>query len=147
MKTGICALLGVVGGAIASAFGGWDAALNTLVFFMALDYVTGLVVAGVFRRSDKSENGALESRAGWKGLLRKGMNLVIVSVACHLDMLLGTDFVRNATIIAFVINETLSIVENAGLMGVPLPGVIADSLEALKRKSGALDGKERDHGE
>ena len=118
MKTGICALLGIAGGAIASAFGGWDAALNTLVFFMALDYVTGLVVAGVFRRSDKSENGALESRAGWKGLIRKGMNLAAVFVACRLDMLLGTDFVRNATIIAFVINETLLIVENAGLMGV-----------------------------
>ena len=112
---------------------------------MGLDYLTGLVVAGVFRRSDKSENGALESRAGWKGLLRKGMTLAVVFVACRLDMLLGTSFVRDATVIAFIVNETLSIVENAGLMGVPLPPAVADSLEALKRKSGMSDGEERAH--
>lgn len=146
MKNTICALLGIVGGAIASAFGGWDAAFKTLVFFMALDYITGLIVAGVFRRSDKSANGALESRAGFKGLLRKGMTLAVVYVACQLDLLLGTAFVRDATIIAFVVNETLSIIENAGLMGVPVPAVVVNSIEVLKRKAEAPDGKETDHG-
>ena len=146
MKNTVCALSGIVGGAIAAAFGGWDAALNTLVFFMALDYITGLIVAGVFRRSDKSANGALESRAGFKGLLRKGMTLAVVYVACRLDLLLGTAFVRDAVVIAFVVNETLSIVENAGLMGVPIPPVIVNSVEILKRKSEAPDGKENEHG-
>ena len=145
MKNTICALSGILGGLIASAFGGWDASLNTLVFFMGLDYLTGLIVAGVFRRSDKSENGALESRAGWKGLLRKGVTLAVVFVACRLDMLLGTAFVRDATVTAFVVNETLSFIENAGLMGVPLPPAVADSLEALKRKSGMTDGGEHAH--
>ncbi|MBQ9617357.1 MAG: phage holin family protein [Oscillibacter sp.] len=145
MKNTVCAALGVLGGLISASFGGWDASLNTLVFFMGLDYLTGLVVAGVFRRSDKSENGALESRAGWKGLLRKGMTLAVVFVACRLDMLLGTSFVRDATVIAFVVNETLSIVENAGLMGVPFPPAVADSLETLKRKAGMSDGKEGAH--
>ena len=141
MKNTVCAALGVLGGLISASFGGWDASLNTLVFFMGLDDLTGLVVAGVFRRSDKSENGALESRAGWKGLLRKGMTLAVVFVACRLDMLLGTSFVRDATVIAFVVNETLSIVENAGLMGVSLPPAVTDSLEALKRKAGMSDEK------
>ena len=145
MKNTVCALSGIVGGAIASAFGGWDAALKTLVFFMALDYVTGLIVAGVFRRSDKSANGALESRAGFKGLLRKGMTLAVVYVACRLDLLLGTAFVRDAAIIAFIVNETLSIIENAGLMGVPVPAVVVNSIEVLKRKSEAPDGKESGH--
>lgn len=146
MKNTVCALSGILGGAIVSAFGGWDAALNTLVFFMVLDYVTGLIVAGVFRRSDKSANGALESRAGCKGLLRKGMTLAVVYVACRLDLLLGTSFVRDAAVIAFVVNETLSIIENAGLMGVPIPPVIVNSVEVLKRKSEAPDGKENEHG-
>ena len=145
MKNTVCALSGILGGAIASAFGGWDAALKTLVFFMALDYVTGLIVAGVFRRSDKSANGALESRAGFKGLLRKGMTLAVVYMACRLDLLLGTAFVRDATVIAFVVNETLSLIENAGLMGVPVPAVVVNSIEVLKRKSEAPDGKESDH--
>lgn len=74
MKEWICTAIGVAGSFIASMFGGWDAALATLVIFMAIDYVTGLIVAGVFHNSGKTENGALESRAGWKGLCRKGVS-------------------------------------------------------------------------
>lgn len=72
MKEGFCAGIGVVGGFIASLFGGWDAALITLVIFMGIDYFTGLIVAGVFHNSNKTENGSLESLAGWKGLWQKG---------------------------------------------------------------------------
>ena len=68
VKNGVCGRIGLVGSLIASQFGGWDAALSTLVLFMAVDYVTGLVGAGVFHASPKSKIGALESRAGWKGL-------------------------------------------------------------------------------
>lgn len=89
VKNGVCGMIGLVGSLIASQFGGWDAALSTLVLFMAVDYVTGLVVAGVFHASPKSKNGALESRAGWKGLCRKGVTLLIVLVACHLDMIVS----------------------------------------------------------
>ena len=64
----ILSVIGCVGSVIASLFGGWDAALVTLLIFMGVDYVTGLIVAGVFHTSEKTENGALESRAGWKGL-------------------------------------------------------------------------------
>ena len=80
---GFCAVMGVIGGGIASLFGGWDAALMTLLIFMGIDYLTGLLVAGVFSNSNKSENGSLESRAGWKGLCRKGVTLLIVLVAAN----------------------------------------------------------------
>ena len=96
MKEWICTAIGVVGSFIASLFGGWDAALATLVIFMAIDYVTGLIVAGVFHNSGKTENGALESRAGWKGLCRKGVSLLVVLVACRLDLITGTNFIRDA---------------------------------------------------
>lgn len=127
-------VLGVVGGAISSYLGGWDTALQTLVLFMALDYITGLMVAGIFHKSKKTPGGGLESRAGFKGLCRKGVVLLIVLVACQLDRMAGTDFIRDACVIAFVTNEALSIIENAGLMGVPVPEVITKGIEILKSK-------------
>ena len=135
LKEGICAGIGIIGSTIAALFGGWDAALVTLVIFMAVDYITGLLVAGVFHRSGKSESGALESHAGWKGLLKKGVTLLVVLVACRLDLLMGSTFIRDAVIIAFIVNEVISIAENAGLMGIRIPKVITGAIEVLKRKS------------
>lgn len=139
MKDGICTAIGVVGSVIASLFGGWDAALVTLVIFMAIDYVTGLLVAGVFHNSGKTENGALESRAGWKGLCRKCITLLMVLVATRLDLVTGTNFIRDAVVIAFIANETISIVENAGLMGINIPPAITSAIEVLKKKSDSED--------
>ena len=135
MKIKILSLLGCAGSVIASLFGGWDAALVTLLIFMGVDYVTGLIVAGVFHTSEKTENGTLESRAGWKGLCRKGVTLLVVLVACRLDLMMGSNFIRDAVVIAFVANETISIIENAGLMGIPIPAVITKAIEVLKKKS------------
>lgn len=135
MKTGILSLIGIVGSGIASLFGGFDAALETLIIFMAVDYITGLIVAGVFHKSEKTENGALESRAGWKGLCRKGVTLLVVLVACRLDLIVGANFIRDAVVIAFIANEAISIVENAGLMGVPVPEVVVRSIEVLKKRN------------
>ena len=142
MKDGICTAIGVVGSTIASFFGGFDAALITLLIFMGVDYATGLIVAGVFHKSEKTENGALESRAGWKGLCRKGVSLLVVLVACRLDMIMGSNFIRDSTVIAFIANETISIIENAGLMGVPIPSVITKAIEVLKKKSEREDKKD-----
>lgn len=135
MKETICAMIGVVGSGLAALFGGWDAAIVTLLLFMAVDYITGLIVAGVFHNSGKTESGALESGVGWRGLCRKGMTLAVVLVACRLDMVIGSNLLRDAAVIAFIANETISIVENAGLMGVPVPPVIVQAIEVLKKKA------------
>ena len=135
MKQTICSVLGVVGSAIASFFGGWDAGLATLLIFMGLDYVSGLIVAGVFHKSNKTDTGSLESKAGWKGLCRKCMTLIFVLVAYRLDLVIGTNYIRDAVIIAFIANETISLVENAGLMGVPLPAVITKAIDILQKKT------------
>ena len=124
-KAALMGIAAVAGGAISQAFGGWDAALATLIAFMAIDYVTGLIVAGVFQASDKSETGALNSVACWQGLLKKGMTL---------DVVLGTAFVRGAVVVAYIVNETISIIENAGLMGLPVPDVIMQAIEQLQGK-------------
>lgn len=134
MKQTLCAIWGLIGSAIASLFGGWDAGLATLLIFMAIDYVSGLIVAGVFHTSNKTDTGALESRAGFKGLCRKGMTLLFVLVAYRLDLVIGTNYIRDAVIIAFTANETISLVENAGLMGLPLPAVITKAIDVLQKK-------------
>ena len=135
MKNELCTFVGLVFGAVAAYFGGWDASLQTLVIFMAIDYITGLIVAGVFHTSPKTKTGALESLAGWKGLVRKGETLLIVLVACRLDAVIGSNFVRDAAVIAFICNETISIIENAGLMGIPIPAVVTKAIEVLRQRA------------
>lgn len=112
MKGYIMTIIGIVGSFIASLFGGWDAGLATLLIFMGIDYVSGLVVAGVFHKSNKTESGALESKAGWKGLCRKCMTLLFVLIAYRLDLAIGVDYIRNAVIIGFMANELISNTSN-----------------------------------
>ncbi len=134
MKKILCAGIGAIGGAVSSLLGGWDAGAVTLLIFMGVDYLSGLVVAGVFHASPKSGGGALESRAGFKGLCRKGMIVLFVLIAARLDMLLGTNYIRDGVIIGFCANELLSVVENAGLMGLPLPGAVMSAVDVLAGK-------------
>lgn len=138
MKQGILTITGAIGAFVANLFGGWDAGLTTLVIFMGIDYITGLIVAGVFHKSGKTETGALQSNAGLKGLCKKGMMLLVVLVSARLDMLVGTDYVRDATVIAFCANEVISIIENAGLMGIDFPAPIRNAIDVLQKKG---DGK------
>ena len=134
MKETICGVIGVVGAAIASALGGWNASLTTLAILMAIDYISGVVVAGIFHASNKSESGSLNSNAGWKGLAKKCMELLFVLIAYRMDVVMGTTYLKDAVCIAFIVNELLSITENAGLMGLPIPSVITDAIEVLKSK-------------
>lgn len=135
MKETILGGIGVIGGFLLTLIGGWSESLTTLVIFMIVDYISGLIVAGVFRRSSKSETGGLESKAGWKGLARKCMTLVFVLIACRLDILLNTTFVRDAVVIGFICNEAISIVENAGIMGLPVPKPIVNAIDVLNKKT------------
>ena len=131
MKEWLCTIVGTVGGVIAGLFGGWDTALATLLIFMAVDYVTGLIVAA----AGKSPKGKLSSKIGWRGIAKKCVSLLLVLVAVRLDITLDTSYsIRDAVCIAFTVNELLSITENAGLLGVPLPTVITKAIELLQSK-------------
>lgn len=133
MKETICTITGVVGSFIAGLFGGWDTSLVTLLLFMGIDYITGLAVAAS-GKSPKSDTGRLSSKIGWRGIAKKCVSLLLVLVAVRLDITLGTSYIRDAVCIAFVANELLSITENAGLLGVPLPTVITKAIELLQSK-------------
>lgn len=134
---GACALLG---GLIGQLFGGWTAAIGTLLFCMVVDYAMGMIVAGVFHKSTKTPGGGLESRAGWKGLCRKGVTLLIVLVASQVDIALGTAFARDAVIVGYIANEVISIIENAGLMGIPVPTKLMNAIEVLQGKERQDEG-------
>ncbi|MBR2452589.1 MAG: phage holin family protein [Clostridia bacterium] len=142
-KVYLCTALGVAGSFVTQLFGGWTEDMITLVIFMAVDFVMGLVVAGVFHKSNKSDTGALNSRAGWKGLSKKGVTLLFILVAHRLDGLLDTNYIRTTAIIGFIINEAISIIENAGLMGVPFPEVITKAIDMLKSKGEEDDNENR----
>lgn len=129
--------LGVLGSAVTTIYGGWNEGMTTLFIFMLIDYVSGLTVAGVFKKSTKTDTGALESRAGLKGVCRKIGMLLLVAVGYRLDIMmnLGGHFVRDAAVIALCVNEGISIVENLGLMGIKIPKPIKNAIDVLNKKS------------
>lgn len=132
IKATIIAIGGILGSWIAQAFGGWTEALFILMGFMAIDYITGLCVAGFWQKSTKSEHGGLTSKECRKGIIKKFVTLLLVIMATQLDVLMNTSYIGDAVIIAFVINESISILENAGLMGLPIPSILTKAIDILK---------------
>ena len=133
-KAILCYVAAACGGLASWLFGTWNTALAVLMVCLALDYATGMIVAGVFHKSPKSENGGLESRAGWKGLARKVGTLCLVALANLVDKLTGTAFIRGAVVIGYCTNEILSILENLGLMGLPIDKLLKNAVDLLRKK-------------
>ena len=135
MRDAISAAAGVAAGLLSGIVGGFDTPILVLVVCMGVDYVTGLLVAGVFHASPKTSGGGLDSRVGWKGLARKFVTLLIVVIANLADVLLELHYIRDAAIIGFCANECISILENAGLMGIRIPRVLTAALEKLSEEA------------
>ena len=131
MRETVSTLTGLGAGLISWLAGGFDLPIVALIVCMSVDYVTGLIVAGVFHTSPKTQGGGLDSRVGWKGLARKFVTLLMVVVANLADVLLELHYIRDAVIVAFCANECISILENAGLMGIRIPKVLTAALEKL----------------
>ena len=134
--------LGVIGWVIAGFFGGWTQACHTLVIFMGIDYVSGIAVAGIFKKSSKTKSGALSSKYCWQGLSKKIMTLIFVGIGYQIDLLIGTTYIKDCICIAFIANELISIIENAGLMGIPIPKVLSNAVDILKVKAKEIDKNE-----
>lgn len=113
---------------VSGYLGGWDSAVHTLAVFMVVDYATGLLV-GI--RSKK-----LNSEVMFWGGIRKGAILVVIAIAVLLDELVGNDspIFRTLAIYFYVAREGLSVVENLGNLGVPLPSFIKTTLEQIQQK-------------
>lgn len=143
MKETICMIAGVVGGVITTLLGGWDSALATLVVFMGIDLVTGVVTA-VMGKSKHSISGSLSSKAGWVGLAKKFCILLMVVVGVRIDILIGTNYIRDTVCISFCLNELLSIIENTTLMGIPFPPAFKKAIDVLQTKVGRTEEEKED---
>ena len=140
MKETFSTVAGMVAGMVSWMTGGFDMPVLVLVICMGVDYLTGLIVAGVFHTSPKTSGGGLDSRVGWKGLARKFVTLLIVVVANLVDQMLKIGYIRDAVIAGFCANECISILENAGLMGIRIPKALKTALEKLSEE-GEHEGK------
>ncbi len=126
------AIAGVFGGIFTTLFGGWDTGLQTLLLMISIDFIFGLIAGGVFKTSKKTKSGGLSSKEMLKGIVKKIAELVVVIVAVQIDRVGGLTYVRDGVIIALIITEALSILENAALCGVPIPDVILKALDVIK---------------
>lgn len=143
----VLAGIAAIGGVASQYLGGWDQLTQLLAWAMAIDYLTGALCAAVWHKSPKTATGGYESRAGFKGLIRKGVIILIVMIAAELDKLANTTAMRTATILFFAANDGMSILENLGIMGVPYPPALKNAFEVLRRKSEDKgDGDDKDGG-
>jgi len=138
IKTTILLVLSGATAWIMTASGGWDMALQTLLCVMGVDIITGVLVAIVWKKSGKTKSGAADSHTMWQGLCRKSVIILIVFMFTSIDRSMNLGGVlRMGTILFFTGNEGLSVVENVGLMGVPLPAIVINALEQLKKSGDA----------
>lgn len=135
----VLAAFAAAGARLAEYMGGWDGLAKVLAIVMAIDYLTGALCAAVWHKSPKSETGRFESRAGFKGIVRKGVMLLVVVVAAELDKITGAKAMRTAVILFFIANDGMSILENLGIMGVPYPPALKNAFEVLRRKGSGGD--------
>lgn len=133
LRYGLPAFLSAVGGGLLTLLGGWDVMLRTLIVCMAADFVTGIAVAAT-GRSDKSRTGHISSVSALLGLMKKGFELLVILVAAQLEAATGIDYIRNAAVCFFIGTEGISILENGGLLGVPLPAGMRRWFEVLRDK-------------
>lgn len=123
---------GIIFGFINNLLGGYDEILRFLFLIMALDYISGMMLAIFFKKSPKTKNGAMSSKVGFEGICKKIMMIFLVVVAHNADSMLGFRYIRASVILAFTINELVSLTENTGLMGVKIPKTILNFIEILK---------------
>jgi toxin secretion/phage lysis holin len=116
----------LLGGTITVLLGGWDLALQVLVLFVVMDYVTGLVAAWYSK--------TLNSQVGFKGICKKVLLFIPIAICYALDQVLGQEILRSLAIFFYIANEGLSIVENLGRTGVPVPDALGEALEQMKKK-------------
>lgn len=116
------------GGAAASYFyGGWSALLSILLTFVVLDYITGVTAA--------AKEGKLSSEVGWWGIPKKVAIFAVVAIAHLVDTALGeAHLFRDAAIFFYLANELLSVTENLGRLGAPIPPIIQRAVDVLRGK-------------
>ena len=131
---------GTAGAVFTSIFGAWDDNVFALLILMAIDFVTGLLVAGLFQKSSKTFSGGLSSEECLKGIAKKVCEMLLVAAAYQSDKLLGIDYARAFVIWGLCAAEIISIMENAGAMGIlpePVQQILKKVVDTLNKN---IDG-------
>lgn len=131
----IKAIVAAIGGIAVYLWGPWDSLCMTLVAFVAIDYITGVTKAAILKK--------LDSSAGFRGLLKKLFIFALVALATMIDRIIpeANNAIRSAVMLFYIANEGLSILENAGEMGLPLPKTLKNAIMKLAG-SGQSDSKD-----
>lgn len=117
-------------------FGQWGNDMTTLLIFMITDFLTSTVIVRFLQPNSKAK--ALKCKTGWKGICKKCMLFIFIMAAHRLDLLISTKYIRKIVVIAFIINELLSVIENAEMMGIRVPRIFKNTIGILREKiSGA----------
>ncbi|MGD6774042.1 phage holin family protein [Sutcliffiella horikoshii] len=116
-----------VGSMASFLYGGFSSLLLFLIIFVVVDYLTGIMAAYVEKR--------LSSRVGFKGIAQKVFIFALVSIAHVLDIILGANLIKDVTILFYLVNEFISIMENASRIGVPIPNILKKVIDAIKKKA------------
>ena len=107
--------------------------LKILLLLMVIDLIVGFTVSAVWHKSSKTKSGKVSSKVMFKGIVKKILTLVLVVVAYQIDILLGYDVIRHIVIIAFIVQEIISIIENITITGIKAPDIITKALDVLER--------------
>ncbi|MBA2943391.1 phage holin family protein [Paenibacillus sp. CGMCC 1.16610] len=124
-------ILAALSACVTYAFGGVSELLGLFLMTIAVDYVTGIAA------SMKEQRG-LNSQVGFWGLTRKGMMLLVIMLAHRMDLLLDTNIMMTGAIYFYLANEFISITENYGRLGLPLPSFLKQMIQVLRNKSEGL---------
>jgi toxin secretion/phage lysis holin len=125
-KTMFLGTVTAVGTAVTTLLGGWDMGIKVLLLMVIVDYITGVIAAFIQKK--------LSSGVGFRGIVKKVSIFLLVAVAHAVDTITAQSIIRDATVLFFVANEGLSILENSNAIGLPIPRALVDAISALNQK-------------
>lgn len=125
---------GTIGSLLINLIGKPTEDLIILIILMIVDLIVGFLISAIWQKSTKTDSGKLSSSVMFKGIVKKFLTLVIVVIAYQLDILLAMNAIRHIVIIAFIVEEILSITENIAITGIKIPTIITKALDVLEKE-------------
>lgn len=134
LKNIVSLVTGTIGSLLINLIGKPTDDLIILIVLMIIDLVVGFLISAIWQKSTKTDSGKLSSSVMFKGIVKKFFTLVIVVIAFQLDKLLVMNLIRHIVIIAFIVEEILSITENIAITGIKIPAIFTKALDVLERE-------------
>jgi len=134
LKSIVSIVTGTIGSLLINLIGKPTDDLIILIVLMIIDLIVGFLISAIWQKSSKTDSGKLSSGVMFKGIIKKFFTLVIVVIAYQLDMLLAMNVIRHIVIIAFIVEEILSITESIAITGIKIPTIITKALDVLEKE-------------